>query len=330
MVAGIRTAVNERSEVRLTSESPSPDRQVQIVAPTSAELRPALELLLGGADSEEPIEQVNELLAAVDRGDLSLAGLQVARVQDVLVGAVLAVCQPDGTAHVWAPRLMPEESLETAHALAVGCCRWVAASDAKMAQCLTRLEDHAAQQLLEQAGFESLTDLACWQHSLTDIVPAVLPAACQVVAYSPENSADFERVMQTTYLDSQDCAALHGRRSAHDNLRSHELVADVGSRQWQLYRRGGEDVGVVLCADHRDQQMWELLYLGVVPSFRQQGFGFAMLCAALRDARQAGAQGLFLAADGANTAAAKLYAACGFSIVFRQRIQVWFPSVEAR
>lgn len=312
--------------------SPVPHSQntTQINSAAIDELRPALELLLVGSDHQELTAQVDEFLAGVDRGQFSLDGLLVARVNNALIGVVLAVCQPGGTAHVWPPRVVPGAPQETAGALAAACCRWLASSGAAMAQCLTQLEDHASQQILEQAGFERVTDLACWQHTLEEIPPAVLPEACDIEAFSSANSADFERVMEATYIDSQDCVALRGRRSARDNLTSHELVADAGSRHWWLYRRGDEDVGVVLCSDHRDQQMWELLYMGVVPKFRQQGFGLALLCAALRQAREAGAEGFFLAADDANNAAAKLYVACGFSIAFRQRIHVWFPSAGSR
>ncbi len=324
------TAETKMSEPRLPQESRSPDSAVQITEPTTAELRPALELLLDGPEIDELTEQVDEFLAAAERGDVSLAGLHVARVQNAIVGVVLAVCQPGGVAHFWPPRVVPAVPLETARELAVACCRWVAASGAKMAQCLTQLEDQATQQLLEQAGFERLADLACWQHTLEEIPHAVLPEGCEAIAYAPENSVDFERVMEATYIGSQDCAALRGRRSARDSLAGHEMVADAASRYWLLYRCGSEDVGVVLCADHRDQQMWELLYLGVVPQFRWQGFGFSLLCAALWNAREAGAEGLFLAADDANEAAAKLYAACGFSVGFRQRIQVWFPPADTR
>lgn len=307
-------------------EFPGRLRPHQVVPALSAELRPALELLLEHVPIAERAGQVATMLEAVGQGEMSLAGLLVTHREGVLVGAVLAVCQPDGTAHVWPPRIVPAEPVETAVLLLEACCRWIAAAGATMAQCLTQLEDRASQQLLEQVGFERLTDLACWQHTLEEIPHAVLPDDCEPVPYSPENAAVFERVIQATYVGSQDCAALSGRRSARDSLRAHELVANAESRHWQLYRCGDEEVGVVLCADHRDQQMWELLYLGVVTKFRQQGFGASLLSEALWDAHEAGAEGMFLAADDANEAAAKLYDACGFSIGFRQRIHVWFPA----
>lgn len=303
---------------------------IEITTPAPAEIRPSLELLLGRIPSDDLTAQVDSLLAAVTRGEVSLEGLQVARRQGQIVGAVLAVCQPDGTAHVWPPGVAADAPPETGLMLAKACRDWVDRSTATIAQCLTQLDDRPAQQLLKQAGFEHLTDLVCWQHALEEVPHAPLPEDCEILQFSQENAAHFERVMERTYDGSQDCAALRGRRSARDSLAAHQLAADPESRLWKLYRCRDEDVGVVLCADHRDQGMWELLYLGVVTKFRQQGFGLAMLCEALLDAKEAGAEGLFLAADDANEAAANLYAACGFSVGFRQRIHVWFPDRAVR
>lgn len=303
---------------------------VDIAVASLAERRPALHLLLGRIPADELSEQVDALLASTARDEVSLEGLLVARHQGDLVGAALSICQPDGTAHVWPPGLAADAPPDTGIALANACRDWIAQSPATIAQCLTPLEDHAAHRLLEQVGYKHLTDLVCWQHDLAEVPHAPLPEDCEILQFSPENAVQFERVMEQTYDDSQDCPALRGRRTARDSLHAHQLAADSESRLWQLYRCGDEDVGVVLCADHRDQRMWEVLYLGVVTKFRQQGFGLAMLCEALLDAKDAGAEGVFLAADDANEAATNLYVACGFSIGFRQRIHVWFPSRPPR
>lgn len=298
--------------------------QIEMNAPAIAELHLVLDMLfeIPGTDI---IEQRESFLAAADRGEVSLDGLRVARVSGQIVGAVLAVCQPDGTAHVWPPRLTANAPPETGPALAQACCQWIEGSGVSMAQCLTRLDDHAAHQLLEHLGFEGLADLVCWQHDLEDIPVAIWPEACETVGFSQLTDEHFERVIQQTYAGSQDCPRLHGRRSARDSLTAHQLAANDDSTHWRLYRRGAEDVGVVLCVDPPDQRMWELLYMGVVPKFRQRGFSLAMLCETLLQARNAGAQGVFLAADAANDAAANLYVACGFLEDFRQRIHVWFP-----
>ena len=299
--------------------------QVQIDVASATEARVALELVFERA-AEDVDAEVDSLLASAETGEVSLDGLFVAHAGGMLVGAVLAICQPDGTAHVWPPALAANVPDPVADMLMRACRDWIQSSPATIAQCLTQLDDHSAHRILAKVGFEHLTDLACWQHALDEIPHGPLPEDCDIVLFSPEHSHRFESVMEDTYDGSQDCPALRGRRTARDSLAAHQLAAGPESRLWKLYCCQGEDVGVVLCADHRDQQMWELLYIGVVTKFRQLGFGLAMLCEALLDAREAGAEGLFLAADDANKAAANLYIACGFSLSYRQRIHVWFPS----
>lgn len=299
--------------------------QLRIIPCPTANQREALTLLLQRSVDEDPDWQVQALLDSAERSEMSLAGLLIADLHEQLVGAVMAVCQADGTAHVWPPAVTAHAPAETAVALVVTCRDWIARSPVTMAQCLTQLEDLAAQELLVAAGFERLTDVVCWQHELEEIPHGPLPEHCEVLQFSEAHEAHFQQVMQQTYADSQDCPGLRGRRTAIDSLAAHRLAADEASRLWQVYQCAGEDVGVVLCADHRDQRMWELLYLGVVPKFRRQGFGLAMLCQALWDAREVGAEGMFLAADDTNAAAANLYEAAGFQVAYRQRIHVWFP-----
>lgn len=304
------------------------DPSIQISAPTATELRPAVQLLLADASTPESFEQVDALLQAAELGEISLAGVFVARyvgVSGPLLGAVMAICQPDGTAHVWPPAVSPIAPSALALELAVTCREWVRQSGARLAQCLTAIDNHLAQRLLEQAGYEPLTQLVCWHHDLDDIPVTSWPGPCSCREYTASNAARFIAVIQQTYVGSQDCVQLQGRRSAEDSLTAHELVARAESRSWKLYHQGDEDIGVVLCADHCDQRMWELLYLGVVPKFRHRRFGLALLTHTLHTARAAGAEGLFLAADSANKAAANLYERSGFAVGFRQQIHVWFP-----
>ena len=304
------------------------DPSLLISAPTSAELRPALELLLAVTTTPESSGQVDALLQAAERNEISLAGVLVARSphpRGRLVGAVMAICQPDGTAHVWPPVLTSHAPAELALELAIICRDWIAQSGARLAQCLTATDNEPAQQLLEQAGYEPLTELVCWQHDLDELPLTNWPGPCACLEYSAATAARFTAVIQQTYVGSQDCVQLQGRRSAADSLIAYQLVAHAESRSWKLYHQGDEDIGVVLCADHCDQRMWELLYLGVVPKFRHRRFGLALLTHTLHAACDAGTDGLFLAADSANEAAANLYERTGFVVGFRQQIHVWFP-----
>lgn len=242
-----------------------------------------------------------------------------------LVGAMLSVLQEDGTAFAWPPHVASRAPQETAAALGAACREWIAKSGATIAQCVSVTHAVESHRLIEQAGFEHVTDATCWRHDLEEIPHAPLPEHCEVIEYSAETAYEFQRVMEQTFEDSQDCPALRGRRTAVDTLASRKLAGAAESWPWKIYQCDGENVGLVLCAEDGENASWELLYLGVTPKFRRHGFGLAMLCDALRDARDAGADLMFLAADDTNEAATGLYDACGFERDLQQRIHVWFP-----
>ncbi|MDB5387783.1 MAG: hypothetical protein JWM11_3429, partial [Planctomycetaceae bacterium] len=202
-------------------------------------------------------------------------------------------------------------------------------SNARLAQCVTPIESRQCHELLETVGFEALTQLLCLQHLLVDIPHAPLPDDCEFTLYSEETADRFELVMRETYASSQDCQGLQGRRTAAECLASHRLAGSFDPALWQLFHVLGEDMGIVLCADHRDQQVWELLYLGVTPKFRKQGFGIALVSDALWSARISGAEGVLVAVDASNIAAKSLYETCGFEERFLKQIHVWTNSQYA-
>jgi mycothiol synthase len=79
-----------------------------------------------------------------------------------------------------------------------------------------------------------------------------------------------------------------------------------------MARHDGADLGCLLLADHPDQRIWELVYMGIVPEARGRGLGLALARQAQWRARQAGAERLVLAVDAANEPALRGYAAAGF------------------
>ena len=71
-------------------------------------------------------------------------------------------------------------------------------------------------------------------------------------------------------------------------------------------------MGVLLLADVPDLQGWDLLYLGVTPEARSQGFGRELTRKALWEARAAEAPQLTLSVDARNQPALKMYESAGF------------------
>jgi ribosomal protein S18 acetylase RimI-like enzyme len=95
-------------------------------------------------------------------------------------------------------------------------------------------------------------------------------------------------------------------------LESHRLSGGFDPARWKIYRHDGVDAGLLLMNDHPDQNAWEVVYLGVVPSCRGLGVGRTMLQAGLSEAKLAGRDSVLLAVDRRNRYARKLYDDLGF------------------
>jgi len=83
---------------------------------------------------------------------------------------------------------------------------------------------------------------------------------------------------------------------------------------WLFVRHEGEDVGVLLLADHPKGRHWELMYMGIVPEYRGRGWGRQIAHYAQWLARGARAERLLVAVDAKNRPAANVYRSTGFEI----------------
>jgi ribosomal protein S18 acetylase RimI-like enzyme len=73
-------------------------------------------------------------------------------------------------------------------------------------------------------------------------------------------------------------------------------------------------------ADHPQEENWELVYMGLVPSARGNGWGREVVRHAQWLTRQAGRPRLVLAVDAANHPAVAMYTCAGFRAWGRRRV----------
>jgi ribosomal protein S18 acetylase RimI-like enzyme len=132
--------------------------------------------------------------------------------------------------------------------------------------------------------------------------------------------------MESTYLNSLDCVALKGQRSAEQALANHRNAGVFDPELWTLYHDGGSWVGVLLANRHPAQRAAEVVYMGVVSSRRGQGFGRDLLLTAMRQLYQAGVTRLFLAVDAENRYATAVYDQLGFVPTSTKDVWLHFPS----
>jgi len=293
------------------------------VAPAPAELQAeAMQCLFGYLDQAERVALVKALLAGARAEGEPLAGLLVATREDRIVGAVWAQLLPGATATLWPPQLVEGEPETTAARLLESACELIERRGVRMAQALldARLTETAQQ--LSEVGFEPLAELVYMVSSEIDFLPSPPRSPLRFETYSQQNRSRLIAVLEQTYHSTHDCPALNGVRPAGEVLAGYQATGVFDSRRWLIARAGDKDVGCLILTDHPGAEQWELVYMGVIPAARGNGFGRAMLQYAQWLTRQAGRPRLTLAVDKANAPARRMYEQQGF-VPWDERSVYW-------
>jgi ribosomal protein S18 acetylase RimI-like enzyme len=174
---------------------------------------------------------------------------------------------------------------------------------------------------LEAAGFAHLVDL---EYLSWEAAPVPPPATLQFEPFQEPQSDRLARLIEATYAETKDCPALNGTRPMSEVLAGYRGTGRYRPENWQFARVGGEDVGVLLLADHAAAQYWELMYMGLAPPVRGRGWGGDIVRHAQRMARNAGAERLLLAVDAANAPALAMYRDAGFTPWDQRTVYVRF------
>ena len=286
----------------------------------------ALRLLFARFPLEEQRTRVDEALRSAEQGTLDLNGLVLAMQGEVPMGAALMMKQPDGIALVWPPVISDQSPDEAAveQALMTRLCEEVESTGAKLAQCLINPENASETELLRKYGFVHSADLFFMARHLTqeDDTRIVDRDQLHSESFAVSSSDRFATTIERTYCESLDCQFLNGLRTGMDAVVSHQLSGQFDPQFWRIYTSGANDVGVLLMNPHPDQNGMELVYLGVVPEFRGQGWGRRMLAEGIRTAAIAGKSMIFLAVDCGNVYANAVYSKFGFVELARRRVLV--------
>jgi len=274
-----------------------------------------LPLLFADSPPAEQAAHVRDVLESARRGEISLDGLLAARQGGMTVGVALYVQQPDETIFVWPPSvsIAADDADLIVDRLLAEIRQHVDRSGAWLAQCLLATESVADRAALSRNGFPHLADLHYLRCSLAEPLAPLARDRFQTEIYRPPETTDrFARVLERTYAGSLDCPALDGLRSGEQALRSHRAAGVFDPARWKIYRVAESDVGLLLLNAHTDQNVWEVVYMGIVPEARGQGYGRAMLLAGLHEAQAAGCDSVLLAVDGRNHFAINVYESLGF------------------
>ncbi len=261
------------------------------------------------------LPQVENMLASVQAGKVSLELLLRATRQRKTVGVVLGHVMPGRIAVVWPPQLDAGEADDTAQVLLDHLLDSLNQRDIDLAQAVLPRDRGQARQRLEAAGFRSVSELIYMALPLRRPRHATAPNA-----FAPHFTLElvgdqFERlgaVIEATYIETLDLPELDGCRKIGDTLQGYKGTGTYRSDWWWIARRGEIDIGCLLLADHPESEQAELIYVGVAPSFRGRGYGSLLTEFAAQVSQQAGRKRLILAVDAGNHPAIKVYEEAGF------------------
>lgn len=305
------------------------------VSPARADQYPtALELMFSRHPKEDRPAHVRDVLDACCRGEISLDGLLLAERDGVPVGVGLFIIQPDKTAFVWPPSIVDDrDSTAVTDAIFSELRSQVDKAGVWLSQCLVEIEETSERDALSRNEFAHLADLCYLQRLLSPALESAPDDRLASVEFRPEDEANIERfakLIERTYVDTLDCPGLKGTRNGHEALASHMATGKFEPSRWKLYVADGRDVGLLLLNDHPDQDAWEVVYTGVAPEARGNGFGRSILIDGIQQAKRSGRRALMLAVDNCNTFAKEIYASVGFVEIARRAAHARIPPSRVR
>ena len=80
-------------------------------------------------------------------------------------------------------------------------------------------------------------------------------------------------LVERTYVNTLDVPSLDDVREIDDVLHGYEQTGVFSADRWFFIRNCDEDAGCLLLNDHPEAKQWELVYMGIVPESRGNGWG---------------------------------------------------------
>ncbi len=286
-------AAYRANALRLLHAGLSPDQQTA--------LPPALDAVRsqGGAAGEN---------AGENAGDAAFSGLLVANNPQKLMGVVWVQLAPGRTAVVWPPAIGGAASSELMRAAA----DFLDDRRVVLAQILVSPDAPHDSEMLAAGDFRRLIELE-YLTVQRDLFPTATPRSeLQFAASASDEPQRLGRLLLETYEQTLDCPQLNGLRESADILAGYAAQGQFSADRWFFVQQAGRDVGTLILTEYPDGETWELVYMGVVPAARGNGFGRQIVNFALAQAGVGGAGRLVLAVDRANAPALAMYHAAGF------------------
>jgi GNAT superfamily N-acetyltransferase len=302
----------------------TPSPQIRVAA--EHERRLALELVLRPL----PPESRGPLLDAVANAGAhplgALDALLVVVEGEQVVAATWAQPSPGKSAALWPPeweRKRPKDAQVTEAALVAKAAQACDAAGVAMTQTLFEVSDDVRIASVLKAGYYKVATLQYLGRSIRGADrKANADDLLTYEPHSPREHGRLKRLLTATYIDSLDCPGLETYRDLDDVLAGYRATGIYDPRHWLLASCEGEDVGVVLVAEHPGTDQAELIYMGLAPGARGRGLGMRLVQQAIAEAAAIGVDQLMVAVDDGNTPAKRVYERAGFAAWAKRYVYV--------
>jgi GNAT superfamily N-acetyltransferase len=279
-----------------------------------AEYAAVLPILFQRAASDVRGDTIQQAVHLLSRGVLDPAGLLAARRAGQVVGVMLSAATPGAVGLVWPPQVAECSDREAVEdALIVASLTWLRQRQVKLAQALLSPAEADLGAALERNGFHHITSLLFLLGRLDDS-PAPPPSPLSLQPYPATDASVFAATMRKTYEGTFDCPEVEGVRTIGEVLAGYRAQEGHDPARWWLVLSGEKPIGVLLANASTEEPAWEILYVGVAPQARNQGFGRHLIQHAMTQAKVAGMEVVKLAVDRRNVPALRLYKRLGFQI----------------
>jgi mycothiol synthase len=290
--------------------------QIQVRTCPPADIKHALEVLHAGLPADQQPTLLQTLAAMAPLDPREFRGLLVAQTEEAIVAAAWIQFMPGNSAAVWPPAF----DSQAARQLMSGVDQVLKNCGTPLAQMLFSPSEPIDEKLLSAGGFSKLADLAYLTLERANFPKTPGESQLKFLPRACEFPDQLHAAIEQSYQGTHDCPELNDVRGPAEVVEGYKLQGKFDPENWFLVQSNSTDVGVLILAEHPPGETWELVYMGIVPSARGQGFGEAIVRFAIEQARNSSAERLVLAVDERNALALEMYRRVGFVMWDRRRV----------
>ena len=298
----------------------------KITNPTEAELEITLRFAFQHLSPNEADIRIVAMMQQYQSGQINLAGIFQAKIENTLIGALYAQRRPDGSVMLWAPVMEKGFPLDPMFESLTQFCQ---SQNAFAAVALADRNQPFDEQALCTVGqFQYLSDLI---HLAVEVPSNELkdtPYRLQFVPlpdYSDNVAERLVRLVKDTYLQSLDFPDLMQIAPVKHVLEGYKTGTLFRPELWFFIQQEGVDVGVLLLTDIAPDQ-FELTYMGLLESARRQGFSREIVRFAIEITSRENRLLLLTSVDEKNVPACQSYLSHGFHAWDRRKVYARFLS----